>query len=122
MDFRRILPAALLGIGVGLAVFVTMRMWDGLMRTHLSEQFLGQTCLPGQSCTTNSGCGCGMHCIYGQNNQKTCGYSGPYCGDGTVNGNEACDSGGANGVRISCCTSDCRFQPPGTACNNSQTE
>jgi Disintegrin len=38
------------------------------------------------------------------------------CGDGTLDGGEACDAGGANGSPGSCCAADCSFEPSSKVC------
>lgn len=38
------------------------------------------------------------------------------CGDGTLDGGEACDAGGANGTAGSCCSTLCSFEPASKVC------
>ena len=43
----------------------------------------------------------------------------PYCGDGIVNGTDACDDGVDNGASTSCCTASCQFRASGETCRPS---
>jgi len=44
------------------------------------------------------------------------------CGDGTVEGPEACDAGVSNGAAGSCCASDCTFVAANTVCRSAAGE